>query len=983
MGKKSYIVAASVAAVTGLAMIGPAPASSMVEQSADAGGDSPAVSADGHERMGFYDSREGTPAEQAATALDTATSKRSASVRELRRSVGADATVSINPVTGTPRNLAARDGYLTPASAASPRRIALQYVRRHASSLGLRRDDVSTFRLRKSYTDPAGITHLAWTQVVDGVPVFGNGLEAHVTDVGELISVQGAPVSGLGAMTTDESTTPAISAATAREDAAEDAGGEVDTDAARRSTRSTTTVWSNGDRAELVWFATGDDVRLAWNTLTHAGDTLTYTHVVDATTGDVLYRQDLVDFERGDAWAYENYPGAKRGGDREQVNLFKRGWLGRKADWLNGKYAVTWSDVDDDNTVDKAEKTPVPGKRKHPQFKLRPVESDNPLCKKWVCTWDPDSSRSWRKNRKADATNAFVTASRFHDYLEKAPFGFTGAAGNFEASGRDPVLLQTLDGAATDDGVPDANHIDNANMATPPDGTPPTMQMYLWHRPGTTSEEDPYVPTSGAFDTSVLLHEYTHGLSNRLVADATGNSTLNSIQAGSMGEAWSDYYALDYLVTRGLVKDTARKDGQVREGEYVIGGRLFRTQAIDCPVDSLQKKCRGIDGSRGGYTYGDFPSIGGSPEVHSSGEVWSQTLWDIRMALGHRKTGMLVTRAMELSPADPSMLDMRNAILQADKVAYDGADKPRLWKIFAERGMGWYAGATDGGDTRPAESFETPPAPHKPMGVLQGTVTEAIGGDPVKGALVRITGHDSGYIGSFTATTDASGSYTIPNVPTGKYEKVIVTTPGYEVITKSVRVKAPGTSQNWSLREDFAASSAGGEVVAFDGPDYSAYACGPGGAIDLSQATGWGSTTGDDQGTPTDTPEPKSLTIKLSEPIDITADEETTAFAVDPTSTCGDPGSSSTGAYTIEVSPDGESWETAVDGTGDNAFGEENRYVYTDVASQIDASDVEYVRFTMISPQVPDIGTNCPDGAYGGCQYMDMTELEVFGTPSA
>ncbi|MGH3358508.1 MAG: M36 family metallopeptidase, partial [Nocardioidaceae bacterium] len=603
-------------------------------------------------------------------------------------------------------------------------------------------------------------------------------------------------------------------------------------------------------------------------------------------------------------------------------------------------------------------------------------------CKSWVCTWDPETPNSWKQNRNADATNAFYLASNFHDYLKAEPFGFTAAAGNFEASDRDPILLHTLDGANTGEGVPDGNHIDNANMATPPDGTPPTMQMYLWHMPGTSNAEDPFVPTSGAFDTSVLLHEYTHGLSNRLVTDATGNSTLNAIQSGSMGEAWSDYYAMDYLVAKGLVKDDPNKDGDVLEGEYVIGGQLFRTQAMDCSVGSKAKNCRRSDGGRGGYTYGDFPSIGGSPEVHSSGEVWSQTLWDVRSALGHKKAGMLITRAMELSPDDPSMLDMRNAILQADKIAYGGSHEPRLWKIFADRGMGWYAGATDAGDTRPAESFKTPPPPQQPLGQVTGTVTDEISGDPIEGALVRITGHDSGYIGSFTATTDASGAYLIPNVPTGTYEKVVASTPGYEIVTKPLKVTADGTTADWSAREDFASSSAGGEVTSFDGPDYSAFACGPSGAIDLSQGTGWGSTTGDDEGTPTNEPIPKAITIKLSEPIDISADEETTAFAVDPSATCGDPGSSSTGEYTIEVSADGESWETAVDGTGENAFGAENQFVYTDVPSEIDATDVEYVRFTMVSPQVPDIGTNCPDGAYGGCTFMDMTELEVFGTPA-
>jgi extracellular elastinolytic metalloproteinase len=77
-------------------------------------------------------------------------------------------------------------------------------------------------------------------------------------------------------------------------------------------------------------------------------------------------------------------------------------------------------------------------------------------------------------------------------------------------------------------------------MNTLPDGVPPTMQMYLFHFPGTTAAQEPYVPSSSDFSADVLYHEYTHGLSNRLVVDASGNGALNAIQARSMGEAWSD-----------------------------------------------------------------------------------------------------------------------------------------------------------------------------------------------------------------------------------------------------------------------------------------------------------------------------------------------------------------------------------------------------------------------------------------------------------
>ena len=120
---------------------------------------------------------------------------------------------------------------------------------------------------------------------------------------------------------------------------------------------------------------------------------------------------------------------------------------------------------------------------------------------------------------------------------------------------------QIDDGAAIDHGLPDGNHVDDANMATPPDGKAPRMQMYLRHQPGATYPEgDPFAPTDVGDEADIVYHEYTHGLSNRLVVDASGNSTLGVVQAGAMGEAWSDWYAMDYLVgPRGLPKDDPRR----------------------------------------------------------------------------------------------------------------------------------------------------------------------------------------------------------------------------------------------------------------------------------------------------------------------------------------------------------------------------------------------------------------------------------------
>jgi extracellular elastinolytic metalloproteinase len=370
------------------------------------------------------------------------------------------------------------------------------------------------------------------------------------------------------------------------------------------------------------------------------------------------------------------------------------------------------------------------------------------------------------------------------------------------------VLGEALDGAATllfsngsSTGLPDPNHTDNANMGTPPDGLSPRMQMFLWHDPFTDLAlgigTDPFLPADGSNEANIVYHEYTHGLSNRLVVDAAGNSTLGNIQAGSMGEAWSDWYAFDYLVKQGLVTDTAA-DGDIRLGVYVAKNQdLIRTQPMDCSVGSTSPACHGTAGAGpGGYTYGDFGKIIGRPEVHADGEIWASTLWDLRGALGSPTTEGLVTRAMELSPNNPSFLDMRNSILQADQVASGGANRDTIWAVFAKRGMGYFAAATDGDDAQPVENFALPPGPKAKTAKLKGTVVDSATGQPIGGAVVAFGGHASGFPGDFVGVAGGNGKYDIKKVFVGTYPKVFAQAPGYD---RSVRTVAIGQGEHGGL----------------------------------------------------------------------------------------------------------------------------------------------------------------------------------------
>ena len=49
---------------------------------------------------------------------------------------------------------------------------------------------------------------------------------------------------------------------------------------------------------------------------------------------------------------------------------------------------------------------------------------------------------------------------------------------------------------------------------------------------------------------------------------------------------------------------------------------------------------------------------------HNGGEVWAETLWDLRTAVGRDAALALIAGGMRLTPDNPSMLDARDAILR-------------------------------------------------------------------------------------------------------------------------------------------------------------------------------------------------------------------------------------------------------------------------------------------------------------------------------
>ena len=78
----------------------------------------------------------------------------------------------------------------------------------------------------------------------------------------------------------------------------------------------------------------------------------------------------------------------------------------------------------------------------------------------------------------------------------------------------------------------DSSGVNNANFSSGADGVRGRMQMFVWTPP--TTDRD------GTADADIIIHEVTHGTSNRLHGNSSGLS-LN--MSRGMGEGWSDYYA--------------------------------------------------------------------------------------------------------------------------------------------------------------------------------------------------------------------------------------------------------------------------------------------------------------------------------------------------------------------------------------------------------------------------------------------------------
>jgi subtilase family serine protease len=654
----------------------------------------------------------------------------------LRRSARSPFQIKFDPGTGAVRLLTARNGVLDTGGGRLPRAAALAFLGEHADLFRLTSADLESLALRQERRVGNGAaTHVAFDQFVDGIEVFGGALGVNLDRAGGILSVWNTTTP-----TDDLDRRQIVSAEAAIQIAVADIrpelginpvalAGPAGPDQHARYGRG---PFRHDIDARLVYVSDGDRLGLAWRMLLEpTGFPQAYDMLVDAVTGEVLYRWNTYRYAEGTdgqatvlqsdatmardprlpdrfpAGSTPPGPGDPPDGCPPIVNYATRSLTAPFRDPLSVLF--DGGRLTGNNTQVFRSAVGTLG-----AFGT-PTESD------WVFAYPFNTADS------AEAA-LFFAVNFVHDFFYD--LGFDEAAGNFQVDnfGRGGVGGDSLQTVAR---APGRN---NATFQPAPEGTSPVMRFFLWDGLGCWAADvdgDGTSDLDSSYDLDIVIHEYHHGVSTRLNPNFLGN------EAAAIGEGGSDFFA--YSVT-----------GDTRLAEYAR------------PPYGIRE----INGK----TYADwFCLFGLFCEPHDNGEIWANVLWDLRErfrtdlvggspAAGIDQLHRLYIDGLALSPASPTMLDLRDAMLVADQLRNPSSDPGgstnhcRMWREFARRGMGTNAQDTkDAGPNAVVADFNVPEGCGG--GAAVSTVTIAATGPATEAGTVP---------GSFTVTRSEPLDVTLP-----------------------------------------------------------------------------------------------------------------------------------------------------------------------------------------------------------------------------
>lgn len=228
--------------------------------------------------------------------------------------------------------------------------------------------------------------------------------------------------------------------------------------------------------------------------------------------------------------------------------------------------------------------------------------------------------------------------------------------------------------------------------------------------PTSTSNRD------STLDLSVFAHEWGHHVVQRLVGG--GRALLESSQAQSLNEGWADFTGvLTLLRAEDFAGAAPGSTSSYSVGAYTNTDYVFPrvVEGATAPSDpyfygvrrwplgpSNPLTFRHIGHNQAlpaGFAYFDWKGRSRmNSQVHSSGEIWANTLWACMRAIlrdrpergfeaNRRLIAEYLVAGLKITPANPTFHDARDALLLAMRAA-DERDWRTCRAAFAARGMG-------------------------------------------------------------------------------------------------------------------------------------------------------------------------------------------------------------------------------------------------------------------------------------------------------
>ena len=496
------------------------------------------------------------------------------------------------------------------------------------------------------------------------------------------------------------------------------------------------TTFADGGRAALALYQDGDGARLGWRVLAPVTSSEVYDAIVDAGTGAVVRRNNRVDFATRQGVRVEPARLDARPTCRSPVALARRDDAQRTV-----RARLRRPDRP------RATRQPRAARRGRGHGLGRRADRRRPAAGPGL-----HARRAVHLGRRRRRARGRPTATRARrsSSTSSTPSATTSRSCRSASTGSATTTPSSRRRSTEPRSSTTRTTVNNASFLTLPDGEPAHLQVHLF-----SHVNSPYGDYDGANDASLVFHEYTHGLSNRLVTDAQGFGALNTEQAGAIGEGTSDFYALDYLVGRGLDRRTTRRRRTCGSATY-----------LDDAPDGLRAP-------------GDRHAGGGGPDLRatSPGPRCTPTARSGRRRCGTcaRRSGSSrrarsITEALRLVAARAVV--PRHA--QRDPARARRTTTARLGGVRCAR-----AWATSPRPTAAATSRRSPTTARRRRATswapCSGTVRDD-DGQPLAGAHVGIAGHDTqgrGGLGpELAADTGAAGDYQFA-APAGPYPLVI------------------------------------------------------------------------------------------------------------------------------------------------------------------------------------------------------------------